>query len=119
MSSIWPLHLQASGAFERSKEFLNLSKTPLHQLSRLLGLSLNAADPLIDIIKGLVLHCFQKIKDGELLRILMQRTVFGDQMQDLLKLLEKQDLATADDEKDIAAVKADLEANETGHRGLH
>lgn len=86
------------------KAFFNLPKTPLYQLSRLLGLSLNAADPLIDIIKGLVLHCFPKM-DGELLRILKQRTVFGDQMQDFLELLERQDLATADDEKDIAAVK--------------
>lgn len=60
--------------------------------------------PLIDILEGLILHCFPKLKDGELMRILKQRTLFGDQMQDFLELLEKSELATADDEKDIQAV---------------
>lgn len=87
------------------KAFYNLPKTPLLQLCKHLGLPHTGADSLIEILRGLVMHCFPGMKDRAVMAILHQRTQYGDPLQDMLEVIEKHDLATDDDQKDLQKVK--------------
>lgn len=75
------------------------------QLCRHLGVQADASQTLLDILQALLSFCHPKMKPPEMMRILRLRTEMGDNLQDILEVLEHGDLATEDDQRDLTSVR--------------
>lgn len=83
-----------------------MPKTPLLQLCQYLSLDADAAKSLLDMLRSLIVHCFPKMAENDIMSILRLRTELGDQLMDILEVLEHGELAAEDDQRDLGQVRA-------------